>query len=75
MKRDFFSVKSKQEGISFLKIFSEFSSCIKLPTSLFCMIREQEIYIFEWSKKYKLNIKLNTLGFEADNPNNLSFSE
>ena len=25
------------------------------------MIREQENYVFAWSKKYKLNIKLTTL--------------
>ena len=55
-KKEFFTLKIKQEGkkikkyrFSFLKINSDFTSSIKLPTSLFYMIWEQEIYIFEWS--------------------------
>ena len=40
----------------------------EVPISLFYMIREQETYIFDWSKRFKLNTKLNTLIFEALNP-------
>ena len=39
------------------------------------MIREQEIYILEWLKKYKLNITLISLVFETGNPNFVGFSD
>ena len=42
---------------------------MKLPATLFYMTWEQENYILEWSRKYKLNIKLIALVFDTDNRN------
>ena len=72
-KREIFSIKRKRLCkklvCSLLKINSEFSFYMKLPTTLFYMTREQENYILEWSRKHKLNIKLIALVFKIDNPN------
>ena len=72
-KTEIFSIKTKRACkklvCSLLKINWEFSFYMKLPATLFYMTWEQENYILEWSRKYKLNIKLIALVFDTDNRN------